>query len=500
MAGKPVFILNGIGLGAFPEPEIDGKPVAAITARRVLSRFSEVAVLVEADRTLPDLPGVFLIPVSKNDVFTAFSAVLETYPDRDVYLFGDLYAPFLEPELGERYAGITVDRIAHYTYGEHYPRGVAPHALSGDAVKILRNVASGNYTPMDDEAFMDLMGLDINSYDIEVDVSPDDFRRYRLDFRARSRERLVLIEQLGRELEEPDYPALSRLLLDRQDLHRSIPAYVEMDLSDNCSLACDFCPREAMGLSGVEDGPVMNEELALRIVGELAGLNPDACLCLSPFSEPLKSPLWKKVAEKALGAGLHVFIETNGLGMDESFRSWFLAQDADRLTAIVSLDLLTAEEYSRYKKSDRFEDAVANTRALLTSGARNCYLQIVYMDELSEVIDAFYDFWSEYEDRVLPRKYNSFCGRLPERSTQDLSPLTRFPCWHLKRDMVIRTDGRVLLCKQDLDGSGFDGDLNRESLEEVWLRLADRFRDHLSGEEWGIGLCKDCDEWHTFNF
>jgi len=504
MAQKPVFILNSTGLNSFEEPKVDGVLVSRITLNRVRSRFEDIAVLVEKGRSLPELEGVKLLRLEKSDLFSALTAVLEAFPDRDVYLFADLYAPFLEAELGERYAAITQERIAHYTYGEHYPRGVAPHALAQDTVRILRNVASGNFTPMGDEAFMNLMGLDINSYDIEVDVSPDDFRRYRLDLRARNRERVALIAQLssalGSGIEGVSYSKLSQLLLQRQDLHRSLPAYLELDLSDNCSLSCNFCPREAMGLSGVADGAVIEEGLALRIVEELARLNPDACLCLSPFSEPLESPIWRKVADRALGSGLHLFIETNGLAMDALFREWFLAQEAEKLSVIVSLDLLSAEEYKQYKGADRYSEAVANTRALLTAGAGNCYLQVLNMDEFSSVIDGFYDFWPEYSDRVLPRKYNSFCGRLELRSTADLSPLTRFPCWHLKRDIVIRCSGKVQLCKQDLDGVEFEGDLTKESLQKLWARLGERFQAHLSGDDRGIPLCKECDEWHTYNF
>ena len=504
MTDKPVFILNGIGFNSNTAFEIAGIPVSMITARRILRCFDDVAVLVEDGVQLQLPENVNLLSLPKKDVYTAFSKILEVYPDREVYLFGDLYAPFLEPELGQKYAAITLERLAHFTYGEHYPLGVAPCALAHDTVKILCNVASGNYTPMDDEAFMDLMGLDINSYDIEVDVSEDDFRRYRLDLRVRDIEKRFLISRLvdalGGEALTSNYKELSKVLLEHQELHRSLPAYVELDLSDNCSLTCDFCPRQAMGLSGIQNGNGMDIALALSIVDQLAELNPDAGLCLSPFSEPLESSIWQQVADRALSAGLHLFMETNGLGMDENFRKWFIGQDSEKLTVIVSLDMLSAEEYEKYKGVDKYDEAVGNTRALLMAGARNCYLQILNMDELSNVIDDFYDFWSECEDRVLPRKYNNYCGKLADRSSTDLSPLIRFACWHLKRDMVIRCDGKVLLCKQDINAEGFDGDLAKETLKEVWDRLGDKFSQHISGDDWGLPLCKNCDEWHTYNF
>jgi spiro-SPASM protein len=229
-------------------------------------------------------------------------------------------------------------------------------------------------------------------------------------------------------------------------------------------------------------------------------LNPDAWLALSPWSEPLLSPVFREVVTHAVERGLKVLVETNGIGLDAGMIAFLKAFPEGAVTTVVSLDVLSGEEYARWKGADHFAKVTAAIRELAAVRPRDTYVQVLNMDELSTVIDGFYDFWADLQDRVLPRKYNSFCGRLPERSTTDLSPLTRFPCWHLKRDMVIRADGTVGLCKQDLDRAWFAGDLNKETLAAVWERLGEAFARHAGEEGWGFPGCGGCDEWHTYNF
>ncbi len=52
-------------------------------------------------------------------------------------------------------------------------------------------------------------------------------------------------------------------------------------------------------------------------------------------------------------------------------------------------------------------------------------------------------------------------------------------------DLVIRADGTVGLCKQDLDRAWFAGDLTTETLAAVWERLGEAFTRHALG---GVGV------------
>ena len=85
-----------------------------------------------------------------------------------------------------------------------------------------------------------------------------------------------------------------------------------------------------------------------------------------------------------------------------------------------------------------------------------------------------------------------------DRSVTDLSPLKRMPCWHLKRDVNILIDGRVIMCREDLQAQTVWGNLLREPLDEIWSKGQVLYDRHLNQDY--PDICRKCDEYYTFNF
>ncbi|HKK64784.1 MAG TPA: SPASM domain-containing protein, partial [Clostridia bacterium] len=127
------------------------------------------------------------------------------------------------------------------------------------------------------------------------------------------------------------------------------------------------------------------------------------------------------------------------------------------------------------------------------------YVQAVRMRENEEQLDQFYRYWKQQE-HVTPivQKYDSFCGALPERKVTDLSPIKRFPCWHLKRDLSILIDGSVPMCREDLQHKHPLGNIFEEDIETIWARGNGYYRRHLEADY--PELCRSCDEYYTYNF
>ena len=120
------------------------------------------------------------------------------------------------------------------------------------------------------------------------------------------------------------------------------------------------------------------------------------------------------------------------------------------------------------------------------------------MKENEDDLEKFFKSWKAKTENVIVQKYDSFSGLLPDRKVADLSPVRRFPCWHLKRDMVVLIDGTVPLCKEDVRTGTRLGNAFEEDLELIWDRAQAVYRSHVA--ESYPGICAACDEYYTYNF
>ena len=120
------------------------------------------------------------------------------------------------------------------------------------------------------------------------------------------------------------------------------------------------------------------------------------------------------------------------------------------------------------------------------------------MNENEAELEPFYRFWEKRDAQPLIQKYDHICGMLPDRRPADISPLERHPCWHLKRDMAICNDGVVPLCKDDCACSVMLGNAFTIPLETIWERGQRFYREQL--KSCYKGVCRNCDEYYTYNF
>jgi spiro-SPASM protein len=166
-------------------------------------------------------------------------------------------------------------------------------------------------------------------------------------------------------------------------------------------------------------------------------------------------------------------------------------------TWIVSLDA-TNEELYRMLRGNGFAEAHRSAEELISLFPAHTWVQAVRMKENEDDLEKFFKSWKTRTENVIVQKYDSFSGLLPDRKVADLSPVRRFPCWHLKRDMVVLLDGTVPLCKEDVHAGIRLGNAFDEDLGLIWDRAQEVYRSHISGVY--PGICAACDEYYTYNF
>ncbi|MCP4295585.1 MAG: hypothetical protein GY786_08265 [Proteobacteria bacterium] len=120
------------------------------------------------------------------------------------------------------------------------------------------------------------------------------------------------------------------------------------------------------------------------------------------------------------------------------------------------------------------------------------------MKENEENLEDFFRYWKSITENIIIQKYDWFSGVQEQRKITDLSPLTRDPCWHIKRDMFIKLNGDVPLCREDLKCELKMGNIFEDDLELIWAKGDKIYSDHINGDL--PDICGECDEYYTFNF
>ena len=124
------------------------------------------------------------------------------------------------------------------------------------------------------------------------------------------------------------------------------------------------------------------------------------------------------------------------------------------------------------------------------------YVQFVAMEENEHEIEPFTDYWTEQGALVKIRPKVSWANTI---DAANLSSDDRYPCYWAMRTMNVCWDGRVVLCSVDFDARYVGGNLNSQSMQEVWQgRLKTIRRLHTDGRYDELPqFCARCKDWQA---
>ncbi|MDR2589036.1 MAG: spiro-SPASM protein [Spirochaetales bacterium] len=430
--------------------------------------------------------------------------------DNIVYVWGD--SPFLDGDLSLRMLENHVRYFAHYTFADGYPLGVAPEIVSVRTLPVLAALCREPFGVLGRETLFTLIQKDINAFDLETELSPKDMRLLRASLTADTRRNFLVCERLAALVPfapegGADSGEVLRVLEEKPEIMRTLPAYVGVQITGGCPQSCVFCPYPRMGASAGGEGGgagtgtgtgAMPVERFERIVEKVEAFCGDAVIGVSLWGEPSFHGEFARLAECVAKRGnLSLLVETSGIGWSDEALRETVGLLGERVTFIVSLDAAEAGLYERLRGRG-FEEALGRVRFFLDEFPERLYVQALRMMDNEESMESFYRAWKEKTPRLIIQKYDWFCGFLPQRKVTDLSPLSRFPCRHLQRDLSILMDGTVPLCREDITAGRVLGNIFSDSLETIWQRGGVAYREHLQ-KNYG-GICGNCDEYYTYNF
>ena len=310
----------------------------------------------------------------------------------------------------------------------------------------------------------------------------------------------------------PSSADVEKIVRERPEILRTLPAFFPIQVYGGCPQACTICPYPLFtDAAGRKD--FMDTARFASLLDKIVSFCGDAVIDLSLWGELSLHPEKMKLIEEVISRNaLSLVIETSGIGWKEQELENCarlcsdLSQKAGRkntlppLSWIVSLDSVDPQRYTELR-GQGFAEAENCAKKLLSLFPKDCYVQAVRAKGFENDTEKFYRYWKD--SNVIIQKYDDFCGALDKKQASDISPVIRKPCWHIMRDMPVLIDGSVPLCKEDLSAlkqqsKRILGNAFNEPLENIWKEGDSYYREQC--EKNYSGLCKDCDEYYTFNF
>lgn len=231
---------------------------------------------------------------------------------------------------------------------------------------------------------------------------------------------------------------------------KGFPITIELGVSKNCNLRCSYCPNSLLK----EKTPdiVMPMKLFKKVLRDLKAIDYDGIFHFHRFNEPLLVDVEKyiKKAKKVLPK-IRTELFTNGT---------LLTKERLRSLKQTPLDAIIVTQHTPKGFIDRLDEIP---------------------DELLKNVDV------KYGDELLLINRAGVL-RNAEGSIKE-------PCYCVNTSLAIDSDGKVPLCIDDYHRKIVLGDVNDETIEQIWNKpLFVKIREKLAkGSRNDIAVCKTCD-------
>ncbi len=274
---------------------------------------------------------------------------------------------------------------------------------------------------------------------------------------------------------------------------RKFPVHLAIESTSVCNLKCPMCFQTDPAFYAIKENlGNMPMDLFKKVIdeGTSKGL---FSVKLSIRGEPMiHKQLEDMVAYCREKGVLEVMFNTNGTYLTEERSRKILAAEPHLI--IFSIDSMNKERFERIRKKAKFEQVVSNVERFLEikkkefpNSITKTRVQMTVVPEAEQDIDELRDYWKSKVDQVAIKRV---LIRMHEHVVENTKP-----CRVLWQRLDIHFDGKVWLCDNDYTGKLLLGNVNDESVEEIWHKPAlDHLRvRHQRGDKNTIDPCKFCD-------
>lgn len=286
------------------------------------------------------------------------------------------------------------------------------------------------------------------------------------------------------------------------------PFIINVDPADSCNFQCGFCPTGDRKLMKDIGRPfkTMDFNLFKKIVDDIKEFeSPIKVLRLYKDGEPLLNPNFAKMVEYAKKSGniLKVDTTTNASLLSPERSLKIIESGLDKINiSVEGVNEIQYKKFSKYKID--FEKFVENIKYFYEN-KKQCEVVIkingdtltseekrFFLDTFKDISDGVYiehimSCWPEFELRD-GLKVNDEQGIYGQKIKEvDVCPYVFY-------SFSINSDGKASLCFLDWSRKLLIGDVNNESVKEIWLgsQIKSYQKMFLEGKRKQHSVCKDC--------
>ena len=279
------------------------------------------------------------------------------------------------------------------------------------------------------------------------------------------------------------------------------PIFVWLEPTNRCNLKCPQCPT-GEGLRR-ERGD-MTIDVYQQILGKLE-LTPPLLLTLHLAGEPLLSGNIFEMIRMAKAAGMQTTLSTNATPLSEETSRRLIEAGLDSIRLDFCAD---KESFEQVRLGAFWEKTHANIIGLLKAKAEmTAERPIIRIKDVgssgashrerAEKMGALKSLFKGYSIKGFSSlEVHNWAGAFAaeHRELGGAKGMRPHPCSHLWTSLAITCDGLVVPCCRDLECECVLGDLNVQSLDEIWNgeKLRNMRKAMIEGDMKETPLCAKC--------
>lgn len=292
---------------------------------------------------------------------------------------------------------------------------------------------------------------------------------------------------------------------------KQFPQKLIIETCNYCNLKCVMCPYKGMTRAKT----TMSLLLYRKIIDDAVSMGITE-VTISGYLEPLLDKFLFERIQYAKSKGMRVGFSSNGtLLLKNDNLSNILNSHLDWIA--FSVDGATKETYEKIRVGARFEDIVEGIGKLNQEKKKmrlvtpeihlNCCVQEDNYEEVKTQRRKFFEIFKGtdiFEFGTVSTRGKEG-KRLPRYSDFETPTIIRkhiYPCYTLYNYIYCLPDGIVPLCCIDYDGKIILGDMNVQTIAEIWESAQyQKIRQlHIEGRGDEMELCRTCKEFELSSF